>query len=357
MKIKSISPVCVHIPTRIGNELYQYNFIKIQTEEGMVGWGEAFGYISWKPVKVAIEEMIIPFLKGKEINTVNDILKISNEIQKKLHIFGRYGITIYALSGVEIGLWDALGKEKKLPIYKMLGNKNKDEFFAYASLLRYSDDKKIENKCNEVLQNNFKIIKLQEIKENNIELARKFVGDNIQLMTDVNCEWSYDEVINKKSFFDKINLYWLEEPIFPPENFRDLSLLKEKLGTSIAIGENACTEWEFKKIMDSNAADYIQPSVIKVGGIGEMMKIIKLAESYKVSVMPHSAYSGPGFLATLHLASQIQTETYIEKYYLDLVEDFYPEFKYPDKNGKFKLPNLPGLGFDLNEKLLRKYQV
>ena len=79
MKIKSISPVCVHIPTRIGNELYQYNFIKIQTEEGMVGWGEAFGYISWKPVKVAIEEMIIPFLKGKEINTVKDILKISNE--------------------------------------------------------------------------------------------------------------------------------------------------------------------------------------------------------------------------------------------------------------------------------------
>ena len=143
MKIKSISPVCVHIPTRIGNELYQYNFIKIQTEEGMVGWGEAFGYISWKPVKVAIEEMIIPFLKGKEINTVNDILKISNEIQKKLHIFGRYGITIYALSGVEIGLWDALGKEKKLPICKMLGNKNKDEFFAYASLLRYSDKKKL----------------------------------------------------------------------------------------------------------------------------------------------------------------------------------------------------------------------
>ncbi len=344
------------MPLKNNGNRFEFNFIKIETEEGIIGWGEAFGYLAWKAVKIAVEEMIAPLLIGKIINRVEDISKISNETQKNLHIFGRYGLTIYALSGVEIGLWDALGKEKQLPIHKLLGEKKKDEFKVYASLIRYSDIKTIEKKCKDALDNGFKIIKLHEVKEKYIEAARKYIGDNIPLMTDANCEWSYDEVLSKKNFFEKINLLWVEEPIFPPENFKELAMLRKNLGTSIAIGENACTEWEFRKILESGAADYIQPSVIKVGGINEMMKVIKLSEKYNTPVMPHSAYFGPGFLASLHLASQTSLETYIERYYLDLVEDFYPEFR-STNNGTYKLPNNPGLGFDFDEKIINKFKV
>ena len=356
MKIKKISPICIHMPLINGKKKLEFNFVKIEMDNGIIGWGEAFGYISWKVVKTAIEEMITPKLIGKKINKIEDIEKISNEIQKSLHIFGRYGVTIYALSGVEIGLWDALGKEKNLPIHKMLGETKKNEFKAYASLFRYSDRKIIETKCKNALDDGFKIIKLHEVENKYIEAARKFIGDNIPLMTDVNCEWSYDEALSKKDFLKKINLLWLEEPIFPPEDFKSLSLLRKNLGTSIALGENACTEWEFQKILESGAADYIQPSVIKVGGISEMMKVIRLSEKYKTPVMPHSAYFGPGFLASLHLASQTSLETYIERYYLDIVEEFYPEFK-STSTGTYKLPNSPGLGLDFDEKIIDKFKV
>ena len=356
MKIKKILPVCIHMPLTNNGKKLEFNFVKIEMEDGIIGWGESFGYVSWKTVKIAIEEMIAPILIGRKINEVEDIKKISNEIQKKLHIFGRYGVTIYALSGVEIGLWDALGKEKNLPIHKMLGKKKKDKFKAYASLFRYSDKKIIEMKCKDALDNGFKIIKLHEIEDSYIEAARQFIGDNILLMTDANCEWSYDEALNKKEFFKKINLLWVEEPIFPPEDFKSLALLRKNLGTPIALGENACTEWEFQKILESGAADYIQPSVIKVGGISEMMKVIKLSEKYNTPLMPHSAYFGPGFLASLHLASQTSLETYIERYYLDLAEEFYPEFRSAN-NGTYKLPNGPGLGLDFEEKKIDKFIV
>ena len=356
MKIKKISTVCIHMPLINNGKKFEFNFVKIETEDGIIGWGEAFGYVSWKTVKTAIEEMIAPKIVGRKINKVEDIKKISNEIQKSLHIFGRYGVTIYALSGVEIGLWDALGKEINLPIHKMLGERKKDEFKAYASLLRYADKKVIEMKCKDALDGGFKIIKLHEVEDNYIEIARKFIGDNISLMTDANCEWSYNEALSKKKLFKKTNLLWVEEPIFPPEDFKTLSLLRKNLGTAIALGENACTEWEFQKILESGAADYIQPSVIKVGGISEMMKVIKLSEKYKTPVMPHTAYFGPGFLASLHLASQTSFETYIERYFLDLAEDFYPEFK-STNNGTYKLPNGPGLGMDFDEKIIDKFRV
>jgi len=356
MKIKKILPVCIHMPLNDNGRKLEFNFIRIEMEDGIVGWGEAFGYVSWKTVKIAVEEMVAPILIGRKINEVDDIKNISDEIQKKLHIFGRYGVTIFALSGVEIGLWDALGKEKNLPIHKMLGKTKKIEFKAYASLLRYSDKKLIEKKCKDALDNGFKIIKLHEIEDNYIEAARKFIGDKISLMTDANCQWSYNEALSKKDFFKKINLLWIEEPIFPPEDFRSLALLRKNLDTPIALGENACTEWEFRKILESGAADFVQPSVIKVGGISEMMKVIKLSEKYKTPLVPHSAYFGPGFLASLHIASQTSLETYIERYYLDLVEDFYPEFT-SAKNGTYKLPNGPGLGLHFDEKKINKFIV
>ena len=156
MKIKKISPICIHMPFEHGARKVKFNgqdwnklefvLVKVEMDNGTIGWGESFGYVSWKSVKTSIEEMVAPALVGKEINKPNDIHNLVNEIQKTLHIFGRYGITIYAISGIEIALWDALGKEKKLPVHKLLGEARKTEFKAYASLFRYSDEKLIEKK-------------------------------------------------------------------------------------------------------------------------------------------------------------------------------------------------------------------
>ena len=109
-------------------------------------------------------------------------------------------------------------------------------------------------------------------------------------------------------------------------------------------------------MIDHKAVSFVQPSVIKVGGIYEMFKIINIAEDKNISVMPHTAYFGPGFLATLQLAALMKKETYIERFYLDIEEEFYPNFK-KALNGKYNLPKGPGLGIDLDYKRLSKYEI
>ena len=109
-------------------------------------------------------------------------------------------------------------------------------------------------------------------------------------------------------------------------------------------------------MIKQKAATFVQPSVIKVGGIYEMFKIIQHAEKNNISVMPHTAYFGPGFLATLQLAALMEKETYIERFYLDIDQEFYPNFKRA-LNGKYKLPSGPGLGIDLDYNQLSKYEI
>jgi len=366
MKIKKITPICIHMPFEHGGKKSKFHgrdwdklefvLVKVEMDNGIIGWGESFGYVSWKSVKTSIEEMVSPFLIGKEVTNQNDIDQLTDQLQKTLHIFGRYGISIYAISGVEIALWDAIGKHKNLPIYKLLGETKKTEFKAYASLFRYSDEKLVEKKCKDAIDCGFKIIKLHEIKNNCIKAARNFLGQHIDLMTDVNCAWTYEEILEKKNFFDEVKLLWVEEPIFPPEDFKKLSEIRKNCNVSIAAGENACTHWEFQKMVDAKAVDFSQPSVIKVGGISEMIKVIHYSEKNNIPVMPHTAYFGPGFLASLHLASITTLDTFIERFWLDLAEEFYPDFKVA-KNGKYQLPNGPGLGLEFNEKIISKYKV
>ena len=109
-------------------------------------------------------------------------------------------------------------------------------------------------------------------------------------------------------------------------------------------------------MIKQKAVVFVQPSVIKVGGIYEMFKIIQRAEKNDIAVMPHTAYFGPGFLATLQLAALMEKDTYIERFYLDIDQEFYPNFKRA-LNGKYKLPSGPGLGIDLDFNKLSKYEI
>ena len=205
------------------------------------------------------------------------------------------------------------------------------------------------------MDDGFQAIKLHEIENNCIEAGRRGC-ENFPMMLDTNCPWTYEETLKKKEFLKSMKLIWLEEPVYPPEDYQTLAKLNRELGVPIACGENACTEYEFKSMINQKAITYSQPSVIKVGGIYEMYKIIQHSEKNNISVMPHTAYFGPGFLATLQLASLMKKETYIERFYLDIDQEFYHFFKKAD-NGKYKLPEGPGLGIDFDYNKFSKYEV
>ena len=126
-------------------------------------------------------------------------------------------------------------------------------------------------------------------------------------------------------------------------------------GVPLAAGENACTVWEFQKMFEAGAVTFGQPSVTKVGGITEFRKIAVLAEIQNVTLMPHSPYFGPGFLATLQLSSALPAESLLERFYVKPEASLYGDFIDP-VDGFFRMPDGPGLGLDPDPEVVKAYR-
>ncbi len=326
--------------------------IKLESDSGLIGWGEAFAYHCRPAVAAAIEHMVKPLLIGKD---VRDVLGINADLQKMLHMYGRYGITMFAISGVDIALWDLLGKRLNQPIFEIFGSSGNSRVPAYASLWRYEDPELVADRVKAARSLGYGMIKLHEVGLAEVHSARDVVGPEIPLMLDTNCPWTLLEAREMVLALREYNLYWLEEPLSPPEDFSGLSYLKNETGVRIASGEHACTAFQFRDMLQKGAIDFAQPSVTKVGGITEFRKVINLCESCGVQVMPHSPYFGPGFLATLHLSQVSNTPGFVERFFVKPEANLYPEEILNPMEGNFSVPKGPGLGFDPDMDVVKTY--
>ena len=174
-------------------------------------------------------------------------------------------------------------------------------------------------------------------------------------MLDVNCTWSESFILENINEISELDLYWLEEPVWPPENYDFLARLREE-GLRIACGENACTSIQFLEIFKNKSINIAQPSVTKVGGISELIKIIKLTDIYKINIIPHAPYFGPGFLASLQVISALLPESIIERLYTNLESDPYNGVSIPNSDGVIKIPEGPGLGLDPDITILDQFR-
>ena len=181
-------------------------------------------------------------------------------------------------------------------------------------------------------------------------------GYGVPIMLDVNCPWTPEEARAMAERLEDFDLFWLEEPIFPPEDFASLADLRLSCDIPIAAGENACTAFEFQKMFEAGAVAYAQPSVTKVGGITEFRKVVALAETHGAAVMPHSPYFGPGFLATLQLMAAMPQAGLCERFYVDLEASLYGDLIDP-VDGAFRVPDGAGLGRDPDADVIREYSA
>jgi L-alanine-DL-glutamate epimerase-like enolase superfamily enzyme len=149
---------------------------------------------------------------------------------------------------------------------------------------------------------------------------------------------------------------FLEEPVWPPEDFVTLAQVRKEGGLDIAAGENACTVHQFRQMMTAGAVSHAQPSVIKVGGITEFLKVARLADEMGVSLIPHSPYFGPGFLTTLQLMS-LRDEGYIEVFYMKRAACLWRGRIEIDANGSVEVPQGPGLGYEPDKEVMERYRV
>jgi D-galactarolactone cycloisomerase len=362
MTIKSITPVALNLPFEVGGpkplfagrpRSMEILLVRVETGEGMVGWGEAFGFAVWPSTRAALETLIAPLATGRD---ERDIEALMSDLQRKLHLLGRTGPVMYAMSGLDIALWDIAGKAAGKPLAALLGGIRRTEFPAYASLVRYADPVLVARNAKAAVERGYRAIKLHEIGVEQVRAAREAIGAGVKLMMDTNCPWAVKEAIDVAAKIRDYDLFWFEEPVWPPEDYAGLARVRRECGIAVSAGENAVSHLDFQAMFDAGAVDYAQPSVTKIGGVSEMMRIAALARERGVRLVPHSPYFGPGLLATLHMAAGFEHETMIEYSFVDLGANPLGD-AIAVKDGRIALPRGPGLGRDPDPAVLERYRV
>jgi L-alanine-DL-glutamate epimerase-like enolase superfamily enzyme len=331
--------------------------VEVSTDTGLTGWGDAFGYVSPKTTAMAVEEMIAPQAQGQQVPDADGIPAFMERIQRNLHLFGRYGITMFAISGLDIALWDLAGKVTGVPLHRLIGAQKRARIPAYASLLRIGTPDAVAGQCAAAVQRGYTAIKLHETTTPAVFAARQAIGPSVPLMVDMNCPLNGEEAIAFAQACGPAALKWLEEPVWPPEDFATLAEVRARGGVEIAAGENACTAYQFRQMMQAGAVSYAQPSVTKVGGITEYLKVAALADAMGVKLGPHSPYFGPGLLATLQLLSLRDDGTFVEIFYMNRPACLWGGRVDAGADGSVAVPAGPGLGYEPDRDVMERYRV
>ena len=358
MKITDVRAIPLAIPLReakppspwaagIGKQI----LVRVVTDDGLTGWGECFAYGAPAAVCAVVDDALAPLLVGEDPGQLE---ALTQALHKALMIWGRRGLAMFAVSGIELALWDLAGKARGVPVYQLLGGLCQPRVRAYASLLRYASASDVGRACAATLARGLTAIKLHQTDVESVAVAREVVGERAELMLDTNCPWSVEEAIRIARQLERYELRWLEEPVWPPEDYRGLARVRAAVRLPIAAGENDATVFGFRELLAAQAADVVQPSVTKVGGLGEMRKIAALAAAAGATFQPHSFYYGPGLAATIHLIAATPGVPYVEFPTEDLDAPLLAE-PIRCRDGSVVVNERPGLGADPDPDVLTRY--
>jgi L-alanine-DL-glutamate epimerase-like enolase superfamily enzyme len=239
-------------------------------------------------------------------------------------------------------------------VYRLLGGAVRARLPVYASLLRYDSPREVALACEQFADQGFRMLKLHQTDVESVQAARAAVGPEVDLMLDTNCPWNPEEAIRMARALAPYRLFWLEEPVWPPEDYEGLARVASATETPIALGENESTAFGFREIIAHGAADIVQPSITKVGGVSEFRKIAALAHAANIGVAPHSFYFGPGLAATLHVAAAMGGALPVEFPTGELETPFLTE-PILAREGVVDVPHGPGLGVQVNDEAIRRH--
>ena len=326
-------------------------YLRVTTSNGIVGWGEAFGTANLMVVS-AFDNWIRRQAIGKSVTDRQLIPRL-----ERIYLsMGRSGPVAAALAGLDIALWDIRGKIEAAPISTLLGGAKRRSLECYASLLQYYGvAEHLERNATRALERGFKWIKLHERTAEAVAISRKAIGPDIPLMVDTNCAWSPDEAAVAILAMKPSNPYWVEEPVYPPEDFEALADIRRRTGVALGMGENATSWRDYRTMVELGAADFVQPSVVKIGGITGLSRVAAEVEKLGAECVPNGFYLGPGFLALLHCMAVKEKASPVERMFADFA--FTPfGASAPVENGSIAVPEGPGLGADPEAELLQRFR-
>jgi L-alanine-DL-glutamate epimerase-like enolase superfamily enzyme len=326
-------------------------YVRVTTSNGVVGWGESFG--TARPMVIAAFDNWIKRLAiGQKVSDTDLIPRIERTVLS----LSRSGPLAHALAGLDIALWDIRGKLAGVSVSTLLGGAKRTRVECYASLLQYSGNSEyIKRNTARALQRGFRYIKLHERTAEAVAAAREVTGPDIPLMVDTNCAWTPAEAEVAVTAMAPSKPYWVEEPIYPPEDFESLAKLRAATDVPMGIGENSTSLRDFRRMVTIGKADFIQPAMVKLG-ITAMVKVAAEVEQAGAVCVPNAFYIGPAFLAVLHCMAVKEKDSPLERMFADFGATPYAK-TVPVINGGIEVPQGSGLGADPEDDLIAQFRV
>jgi D-galactarolactone cycloisomerase len=344
--------------------------VEIRTDAGITGWGDCYG-----PAAVCrsiVDTLLKPSVIGRD---PFDVEVIWEALYNKVKDYGLTGMTISGISGVDIALWDIIGKACGQPLHKLIGGCFRAKVEAYATGLYFKDMGRLNEEAVEearaYVEQGFRAVKMKiglgSLKNDLARVAavRAAIGADVRLMVDANHCFNVPQAINIGRELEKLDVYWFEEPI-SPEDLDGYAEVARRLDMAVAGGENEFTKFRFREILAKRAMDIIQPDVCAAGGITECKKIAALAQAHGIQCVPHAWGTAIGLAATLHfLASLPECPPCLVPIppLLEYEQTFNP-FRdelagapLAHRNGWVDVPAGPGLGIEIDRAVLDRYRV
>jgi D-galactarolactone cycloisomerase len=358
IRLRAMVPIEGQVFSRSGiRNSRSATLVQIETDEGITGIGSCSG--NGELIEVIIDKVLTPLLIGMdptEIDAIWDKAYFRGGHKE----FGTRGVGVVTMSGIDIALWDILGKVRGVPLHNLLGGKVREKVPVYATALYPEEPSKVAKRARGFAEQGFHGVKIkvgfdldQDIRI--VRAVRQELGKDFVVMTDANQGYTLDVALKATDAFADCGAYWLEEPLFV-EDIEGHAILRERGKTPVAVGENLNMCYAFENFIVRGAVDFIQPDVARAGGITEIRKITGMAAKHKVPVSFHTWGDGVALAASVHLAAALQECIVMELDYTynSLREELLREpMKF--ENGYLIPLEKPGLGVELDQQALRKF--
>jgi D-galactarolactone cycloisomerase len=378
LKIKKIEPIILEHKLN-GGQRFAFSqgwydsrvimILRVETDDGIVGWGESFGPAFVH--KSVIESVYAPMIIGRD---PFDTYVIWESLYNRVRDHGQKGVTIEAISAIDIALWDIKGQAVGLPVYKLLGGAGRDRLRPYATGLYHRESSDIVGalvrEANDYVEQGYTGIKLKigfnmsdDMKK--IRAIRKAIGDHITLMVDANHAYNSKTAIEIGKVMEECHVAWFEEPV-PPEDIDGYLTVKNALTVPIAGGEAEFTKYGYHRLIERRAVDILQMDNCVMGGLTEYFNILPMAQVKNIQCYPHIWGSAIAVHAGVHAAlaqpdfpaSLFPGDVWLE---MDRTANIFREElslnKLTFQDGYILKPSESGLSLQIDEELIRKNRI
>lgn len=368
MKITDVQAIYVSLPTiaKRSDGTQDALIVKVSTDAGITGVGEVDS--SPLAAKAAIEAPMSNSITSglREVVIGEDPFEYER-LWHKMYMASRYpgrrGLFIHAMSGIDLALWDIMGKVQNLPVHTLLGGAFRRRVRAYASTLFGHNLRSTADRARECVEMGFSAVKFgwdpmgedADYDEALVETIREAVGPKVDLLIDAGQCWDTKTAIQMAKRFEPYDLYWLEEPL-RPDNISGYARLADATSMRIAAGEAESDRNSYIDLMERGAIDVVQIDVTRTGGLTEAKKIAWAAFDRDRSVINHSFTTDINIAASLSLLAAIPEAPFLEFCIEDSpIRNELVRNPFRVEDGYVAVPEEPGLGIELNDQVLERY--